>query len=317
MTFVRWQHTNRSTLGELLPAAIVVVPVGATEQHGPHLATGTDWILAEAVSAEAASLVHERSPRPIVLAPPVPFGASDHHLPFGGTLSLSPETLLAVLLDLARSLHADGGHRLVLVNGHGGNTGICHAAAAASTRYNLNVAHIDYWQLLPSQSPSPTPTTPAPETLPPNSPPSASPTSHGATSHGATSDGATLDGAALGGPVEDGGALGGPVEDGGALGGPVEEGRVGGVPVPGHAGEFETALMLARDPAFVAERKERLGLPSDVVVDDVGLHTAASWRRIDGYTDRPELADQATGRRWFDQLAVALGDRLLRLAEVL
>ena len=53
------------------------------------------------------------------------------------------------------------------------------------------------------------------------------------------------------------------------------------------------------------------------VVDDVALHTAESWRRIDGFTDRPELADTATGRRWFDQLAAALGDRLLQLAEVL
>ncbi|HZX07685.1 creatininase family protein [Kribbella sp.] len=243
MTFVRWHHTNRSTLNDLLPEAIVVVPIGATEQHGPHLATGTDWILAEAVAAEAAARVHERARRPIVLAPPVPFGASDHHLPFGGTLSLSPETLLAVLLDLARSLHADGGHRLVLVNGHGGNTGACHAAAAAaSTRYDVNVAHVDYWQLLS-----------APET----------------------------------------------------------------VPVPGHAGQFETGLMLAQDEGFVAERKERPELPPEVAVDDVALHTAESWRRIDGYTDRPELADAATGRRWFDQLAAALGDRLLQLAEAL
>jgi creatinine amidohydrolase len=242
VTLTKWHHSNRTHLAELLPEAIVVLPVGATEQHGPHLATGTDWILAEAVSAEAAVLVHERAARPIVLAPAVPFGASDHHLPFGGTLSLSPETLLAVLLDLARSLHADGGRRLVLVNGHGGNTGVCHAAAAAaSTRYGVNAAHVDYWQLMADA----------------------------------------------------------------------------GLPVPGHAGQFETALMLAQDEAFVAERKERPDPPTGPVVDDVALHTAESWRRIDGYTDRPELADPATGRKWFDQVAAALGDRLLELAEVL
>lgn len=245
MTLVKWHHSNRALLAELLPEAIVVVPVGATEQHGPHLATGTDWILADAVSTRAAELVHERSARPIVLAPPLPFGASDHHLPFGGTLSLSAETLLAVLLDLARSLQADGGRRLLLVNGHGGNVGVCHAAAAAaSTRYDLNVAHVDYWQLA--------------------------------------------------------------VPD-----------DFAGVPVPGHAGQFETALMLAQDVTFVAERKERLEPPAGPVVDDVALHTAESWQRIDGYTDRPELAEPATGRKWFDQVAAALGDRLLELAEVL
>ncbi|MFF0340330.1 creatininase family protein [Kribbella sp. NPDC004875] len=243
MTFVRWPHATRTQLAELLPEAIVIVPVGATEQHGPHLATGTDWMLAQSVTEQAVALVHDRSPRPLVLAPTVPYGASDHHLPFGGTLSLSPETLLAVLLDLARSLHAGGGRRLLFVNGHGGNIGVCHAAAAAaSTRYDVNVAHLDYWRLA----------------------------------------------------------------------------RECDVPVPGHAGAFETALMLALDAAFVAERKNpRPDPPSGPEVDDVALHTAASWQRIDGYTDRPELADAATGRKWFDQVAAALGDRLLELAEVL
>ncbi|MEU4197723.1 creatininase family protein [Kribbella sp. NPDC026611] len=224
-----------------MPIAIVILPVGATEQHGPHLATGTDWILAEAVSRAAASLAHERSTRPLVLAPAVPFGASDHHLPFGGTLSLPPETLLAVLLDLGRSVQACGGRRFVLVNGHGGNRGVCQAAAAAmTTRYDLNVAYLDYWRLARD-----------------------------------------LD-----------------------------------VPVPGHAGAFETALMLAQDGRFVAERKHRDSPPTSAV-DDVDLHTAESWQRIDGYTDHPEAADAATGRKWFDQVAAALGDRLIELAEVL
>ncbi|MEV5963552.1 creatininase family protein [Kribbella sp. NPDC051952] len=243
MTFVRWQHTDRTDLAELLPEAIVIVPVGATEQHGPHLATGTDWILAQAVSEQAAALVHERSARPLVITPPVPYGASDHHLPFGGTLSLTPETLLAVLLELARSLQASGGRRLVFVNGHGGNIGVCHAAAAAaSTRYDVRVAHVDYWRLARD---------------------------------------------------------------------------CGDVPVPGHAGAFETGLMLAQDEEFVAERNARPDPPSGPEVDDVSLHTTESWQRIDGYTDRPELADPATGRKWFDQVAAALGDRLLELAEVL
>jgi creatinine amidohydrolase len=242
MTYVYWHHSNRTRLAELLPEAIVIVPVGATEQHGPHLATGTDWILAQAIAEQAAALVHEQSPRPLVIAPPMPYGASDHHLPFGGTLSISPETLLAVLLDLTRSLRADGGRRLVLVNGHGGNIGVCHAAAAAaSTRYDVSVAHLDYWRLA----------------------------------------------------------------------------RDSGVPVPGHAGAFETALMLAQNAGFVNEPVERPDPPYGPTIDDVDLHTAESWRRIDGYTDRPELADQATGRKWFDQMTAALGDRLLELAEVL
>ncbi|GAA0604926.1 creatininase family protein [Kribbella sandramycini] len=243
MTLLRWHHSNRAVLTETLPEAIVLLPIGATEQHGPHLATGTDWMLAQAVTEQAATLAHERVSRPLVLAPALPYGASDHHLPFGGTLSLSPETLLGLLLDLTRSLAACGGKRLVIVNGHGGNVGICAtAASAAANRYAVSVAHLDYWRLARD---------------------------------------------------------------------------LGDTPAPGHAGVFETALMLAQDESFVADRAPRQEPPANPAVDDVTLHDADSWRRIDGYTDHPEHADAATGRVWFDQLATALGDRLITLAEAL
>lgn len=147
MTLLRWADVSRETLNDALPEALVVLPVGATEQHGRHLATGTDALLAATAAERAAELAAERAARPIVLAPALSFGASDHHLPFGGTLSLTPETLLAVLLDLLRSVAASGGARAVLVNGHGGNVGVCHAAAAAaSSRHRLAVAHVDYWR---------------------------------------------------------------------------------------------------------------------------------------------------------------------------
>lgn len=147
MTVIHWADVSRETLNEVLPEALVVLPVGAIEQHGRHLATGTDALLATTTAERAATLAAERAGRPLVLAPTLQFGASDHHLPFGGTLSLTPETLLAVLLDLLRSVAADGGRRVVLVNGHGGNVGVCHAAAAAaSSRHRLAVAHVDYWR---------------------------------------------------------------------------------------------------------------------------------------------------------------------------
>ena len=146
---LRWAEADRATVGGLLPEALVLLPIGATEQHGPHLPTGTDALLAGTVCEAAAELAAPASPRPLLLAPTIPVGASDHHLPFNGTLSLSPHTLLAVLEDLARSVAAQGGRRLVVVNGHGGNVGVCHAfAGAASTKYQLSVAHVDYWRVL-------------------------------------------------------------------------------------------------------------------------------------------------------------------------
>lgn len=148
MTVVNWSDVSRQVLAELLPEALVVLPVGATEQHGYHLATGTDALLAATVALRAAAEAEKDSPRPLVVAPALPFGASDHHLAFGGTLSLTPETLLAVLIDLLRSVSVDGGRRVVLVNGHGGNVGVCHAAAAAaSSRHEIAVAHLNYWRM--------------------------------------------------------------------------------------------------------------------------------------------------------------------------
>ncbi|MBM7788527.1 creatininase family protein [Tenggerimyces flavus] len=155
MTVLRWVEQTRETLNEILPEALVLLPIGATEQHGPYLPTGTDHLMAQEVVERAAALAGAKQDvgRPLVIAPTVATGASDHHLPFGGTLSLQPETLHLVLLDLARSISACGGRRLVIVNGHGGNHGVAHAAgAAASNRYDLNVATTDYWQLLPSDA---------------------------------------------------------------------------------------------------------------------------------------------------------------------
>lgn len=148
----RWAELTRTRLTELLPNAVVAIATGATEQHGPHLATGTDALLAETVLTRAAERyggAGDDVGRPLVLAPTLAFGASDHHLPFGGTLSLTPETLMAVLVDLCRSLAADGGRRLLIVNGHGGNTGVCQAAAgAAAAHFDLMVGYLDYWSLL-------------------------------------------------------------------------------------------------------------------------------------------------------------------------
>lgn len=144
---MRWDELTREQLKELLPEAIVVVPTGATEQHGPYLPTGTDALSVSAVVERATARDFQR---PVIVAPTVSVGSSDHHFPFGGTLSLSPETYVAVLLDLARSIVTGGGSRMVLVNGHGGNQGPnVTAAAAASNRYEISVATTNYWDLLP------------------------------------------------------------------------------------------------------------------------------------------------------------------------
>ncbi len=96
---------------------LVVIPIAAVEQHGPHMPTGTDFIICSAF----AEAVEARLSKQILLTPTVWLGASAHHLRLGSTLNSQLDTYVATLCDIARSLLDDGFRRLLFVNGHGGN----------------------------------------------------------------------------------------------------------------------------------------------------------------------------------------------------
>lgn len=123
--------------------AVALWPVGATEQHGSHLPTGFDLIAATAVCERATQLAADG----VVLLPGLPFGASEHWLAIGATLSLRPETLIAVLGDVIRSVEGAGFSRLVAVNGHHGNAGALLAALGGPLR-RLRLEAVSYWQLI-------------------------------------------------------------------------------------------------------------------------------------------------------------------------
>jgi creatinine amidohydrolase len=111
-------------VGEAAAAgAIAVLPVGATEQHGPHLATGTDTLLADHVADAAAEQTGD------VVLPALPYGCSLGHTDrWPGTLSLHPTTMIAVVVEVGRWAHASGFRKLVLVNGHATNGPPCQSA---------------------------------------------------------------------------------------------------------------------------------------------------------------------------------------------
>ena len=108
------------------PGAILIQPVGAVEQHGPHLPLSTDLIIAEAT---AEAVVAQRGDElDLWLLPPLGYSKSNEHAWAAGSVWLSPSTVLAVLDDLGRSLAPLAARKLVFLNGHGGNSSLLNVA---------------------------------------------------------------------------------------------------------------------------------------------------------------------------------------------
>jgi creatinine amidohydrolase len=126
----------------------VIVPVGATEQHGPHAPFGTDWILSTEASVRLARRIDA------LVAPAISYGVSGDHRGYAGVPFLSASTMNAVVQDVVTSL-ADGGFReIILVNGHYTNTIALHAAVMEvgdRLPQGTIVFPFNYWDALPPE----------------------------------------------------------------------------------------------------------------------------------------------------------------------
>jgi len=124
---------------------VLAVPVGSTEQHGPHLPLDTDTRVATALALGLAAA------RPsVTVGPALAYGASGEHAGFAGTLSIGSVVLEAVLVELLRSADAFAG--VVLVNGHGGNDTPCKGAlrelkSEFENMRDLYIVYATYWNL--------------------------------------------------------------------------------------------------------------------------------------------------------------------------
>jgi creatinine amidohydrolase len=246
---ILFAELTRTDLAALAPEALVVVPLGATEQHGPHLPTGTDFFHAEWVARDAAK--HAAGSIPIVVTPTLPFGSSEHHFPFGGTISLSTTVYYDAVTAIVESLVRDGFRKIFLVNGHGGNHELIQLVARdVALRRPVAVAACSWWL--------------------------------------------------AGWDVM-------------VAAGAHQVGRL-----PGHAGGFETSLVMAMRPELVTSPLPgRTPTPSPDGVRWPGLareERHGFWQSIDGYSDGPGLANAEGGSRWLDVSALELARLFVEFA---
>lgn len=123
-----WGHMTTEDVAALEPSrTLAVLPVGATEQHGPHLPLATDILITEAVLAAAA----ERVPDDLTLLilPSQAIGLSPEHMNFAGTLTQTAEILIASWTGIGRSIATTGVRKLILLNSHGGQPQIVDLVA--------------------------------------------------------------------------------------------------------------------------------------------------------------------------------------------
>lgn len=132
-----WPEVEES----LKTVKVAIVPIGAQEQHGPHIAEGCDSYRSERFCA----LLAEKCFPHVIVTPTINYGVSPHHMDFPGTISLRPETLMAILEDVVSSLNHHGIKKFLFVNGHGGNSATISVAANILTRkYDVEIASSDF-----------------------------------------------------------------------------------------------------------------------------------------------------------------------------
>lgn len=231
------EEMTRDQIANLAPGALAVLPTASIEQHGPHMPVVTDTLLCGTVARRAAEKAAGQTP--VVVTPVLWCGNSHHHRPFAGVLSLTSPNYMAAVTDVLEGLVLSGFRKLLVLNGHGGNTdsnAVVGLDFANRLGHPVSIATAAYWDI-------------ARPTL-------------------------------------------------------VEKGLMPSAMIPGHAGRFETSMVMALRPDLVSAEglektrqteKSGSGLFAPLVGATVQVHGA--WAAGPGYTDEPATASSEEGNR--------------------
>lgn len=142
---IEWRRLRADQLCERAKQdAIVIVPVGSLEQHGPHLPVEVDSLLGETVALRTARLI--AAAEQVVVLPMLWSGLSEHHMSFGGTITLDLQTFFNMIRCICESVVRHGFRRIVLLNGHGGNNNALRVCAdELSPKLEVPIIQFSYW----------------------------------------------------------------------------------------------------------------------------------------------------------------------------
>ncbi|MCB0106419.1 MAG: creatininase family protein [Caldilineaceae bacterium] len=239
---------TREQIKRLAPNAIAVLPTASIEQHGPHAPVITDTLLCGTVAQRAAEQAATRAQ--VVVAPVLCYGNSHHHRPFAGVLSLTSKTYMTAVTEILEGLVLSGFRKLIVLNGHGGNTDSNNVVGLDFVNglgHDVAIATGAYWDI-------------------------ARP----------------------------------------AL---VEKGLMPSNRIPGHAGRFETSMVMALRPELIDsegmaqvqdQSKVTKGLFGDLTGATVQIH--GTWAAGAGYTDNPAESSAEEGNALLEVVVGRVAD---------
>lgn len=146
MREVLWERLRRTEIEQAARAgAVVIIPIASLEQHANHLPVNTDSNTVSTIARRAAEAVQDF---PVLVLPTIWTGYSPHHMAYPGSVTLKYHTLVDVLTQVASSVHAHGFRKILLLNGHGGNSPIVAGMRTKlANEDGVSVVGYDYWGL--------------------------------------------------------------------------------------------------------------------------------------------------------------------------